>query len=871
MRFLARVCASMLTLVCALSLAQNGTPQPGMRLGDAVTPRAYDLHLTLDPERTEFEGEGSVELSLNRPARRIWINARDLSVNGIVMEVAGKDIAGVVQDGDDQVLGLAFAETLPAGDARLKFRWKGKVESLDTRGVFRQQDGGEWYLFTQFQALSARRAFPCFDEPHWKTPWRIRLTVPQKLRAFANGHQVAEEAAAPGWKTMSFAPTPALPSYLVAFAVGPFDVVDGGHAGRGKTPLRYIVPRGRGAEVAYAREATPKILELLEDYFGTPYPFSKLDSLVIPHTVGFAAMENAALITYTGIAMLGKPEDAGERFKQRFAALAAHEIAHQWFGNWVTMAWWDDLWLNESFATWLADRIVDRYAPEWYWTLRTDELRRQAIEVDRLPSTRIVRQPVASRDDLANAFDRITYNKGGAVLGTFEAWLGPERFRDGVRRYLARHPWGNATADDFFAALAVDDPRVAQAFSGFIRSPGVPLVDVALHCQGEGNEARLRQVRFLPKGLEAPRAAPWSTPFCLRSQRGAERDHTCALLEGGDGALTLSPAACPDFVLGNPMGRSYVVTRHTPEGLAKLLTEGESLDAREAISLLLDTELLVRAGELGYAEATPVWAWGAARPELPVVATAAEVLRRIPAAHIADARAFQRWVAQHFGARARAIGWASRPDEPGEAEQLRMNLVPLVAERGGDRQLQQAARRLARTWLKRRNALESAAVEPVLRTAARLGDRALFEEYLGAARRTRDRNERRQIVAAMGLFRGTAAAAFRASLRAGKLDPREGLEALENALGEDRNRSATLAWIEREFPWLNQALPHESLVRVPRWANGACTLAERETLARFWTEKSQGFRGGPRTLALALESIDACLAAGSNERGGASK
>jgi alanyl aminopeptidase len=844
----------------ALALGDDASP-PGMRLGDAVTPRAYDLHLTLDPRRTEFEGEGSIELTLHRPVRRIWINARELSVNGVVMEAGGKQISGIAQDGDDQVLGLAFAETLPAGDARLRFRWKGKVESLDTRGVFRQQEGGQWYLYTQFQALSARRAFPCFDEPHWKTPWRLRLTVPQEMRAFANSHQVAEETAAAGWKTMSFAPTPALPSYLVAFAAGPFEVIDGGFAGRGKTPLRYIVPQGRGGDVAYARATTPKILELLEEYFGTPYPFSKLDSLVIPHTVGFAAMENAALITYTGAAVLARPEGESERFKQRYAALAAHEISHQWFGNLVTMAWWDDLWLNESFATWLSDRIVDSFAPEWYWTLRTDDLRRQAIEVDRLPSTRIVRQPVASRDDLANAFDRITYNKGGAVLGTFEAWLGPERFREGVRRYLARHPWGTATADDFFAALAADDARVAQAFSGFIRNPGLPLVDLTLNC-GEGRgEVSLSQARFLPRGLEAPRLAPWSTPFCLRTQHGARAENACTLIEGVTATVPLTSGACPDWVLGNPAGRSYVVTRHRPEGLQRLLQNGAGLGAAEAISLLLDTELLVRAGALPYAEAMEVWAWGAARRELPVQAVAAEVLRRVPAAHLTDARTFRRWVDKHFGATARAIGWVPKLDEPGEAEQLRMNLVPLVAERGGDRQLQHAARRLARAWLKRRHTLAAASVEPVLRTAARQGDRALFEEYLGAARRARDRNDRRQIVSAMGLFRGPAGAAFRSSLRGGKLDPREGLEALENALGEDRNRAATLAWIEREFHWLNQTLPHESLVRVPRWANGACTSAERQILAGFWTDQSKEFRGGPRTLALALESIDACLAA----------
>ncbi len=848
-------------LTAATSLAGAPTLPQGMRLGDEVVPRAYQLHFTVDPARSEFEGEGSIDVMLHAPRQRIWINAHQLAVSGAEAEVAGRKVAASVLPGDDQVIGLSFAETLPAGPARLSMRWRASLASVDTRGAFRQKEGGAWYAYTQFQALSARRAFPCFDEPHWKTPWQIALTVREAHLGFSNAPLLRESAAQAGWKKLEFAATPALPSYLVAFAVGPFEVLDGGTAGKKQTPLRFIVPRGHGDELAYAREVTPRILDLLEDYFGTPYPFAKLDSLVIPHTVGFAAMENAALITYTSAAILARREVTSERFKQRYATLAAHEIAHQWFGNWVTMAWWDDLWLNESFATWLAERIVDQFAPEWYWPLRVDDARRQAIEVDRLPSTRKVRQPVLSRDDLANAFDRITYQKGGAVLATFEAWLGPERFRDGVRRYLARHPWGNATAEDFFAALAHDDVRVAKAFSGFIEHPGLPLIDLRSACENDVASVALQQTRFVPRGLSAPAQAPWATPLCLRWQRGEAQQSQCTLLEGAAAQLTLAGSGCAEVLLANPGGASYAVTRHAPEALRQILTTKDRLSAAEAIALLHDAELLLRSGHLPLDEALAVFAWGAARPELPVLAVAAESAQRIPPIYWGDPKREARWILQHFGASARQIGWSSKPDEPGEAEQLRMNLLPLVAERGSERTLRQEARRLARTWLKRRAGLEAAAVEPVLRSAARFGDRALFDEYLKAARRARDRNERRQIVSAMGLFPGPAGKAFRLALRTGKLDAREGLEALELALGEAANRRETLHWIEREFLWLKNALPQDILARVPRWANGACTAAERDLLARLWSPRTKEFRGAPRTLALALETIDACIAA----------
>lgn len=848
-------------LLAPHTLAQTSPLPGGMRLGDALAPRLYDLHLTVDPGENEFQGQGHIAVTIKSPMQRIWIHARQLKIKRVEAQIAGRRVSGTAQDGNDEVVGLSFAETLPAGEAKIFLHWTGRIEVLDTRGVFKQKEGGAWYVYTQFQALSARRAFPCFDEPHWKTPWHLQLTVRDEHSAFANSPPVGETPARAGWKTIRFEPTPPLPSYLVAFAVGPFEVVDGGRAGVNRTALRYIVPQGRRGEVDYAREVTPKILELLEAYFGTPYPFAKLDSVVIPQTVGFSAMENAALITYTSASLLARPEQTKERFKQRYASLAAHEIAHQWFGNLVTMAWWDDLWLNESFATWLAQRTVDQLAPEWYWPLRVDQARRQAIDVDRLPSTRFVRQPVKTRDDLANAFDRITYHKGGAVLATFEAWLGPERFREGVRRYLVKHAWGSATAEDFFAALAADDARVSQALSSFIRHPGVPEVALRRVCEAGSAAVELAQQRLVPQGLTGETAPPWITPLCLRAGYGEESFAQCTLIEGASALLRFGRPGCPDFVVANPAGRSYAVVKRSADEIQEILANGDKVSPAEAIGLLHDADLLARSGRQSWALSLRMIAWGAARSELPVQAVAAEVASRIPAAYRGDGKAFSSWIQANFGSRARAIGWMPKAEEPGEAEQLRVNLVPLVAELGRDRGLRQEARRLARTWLKRREAVDEAAVEPVLRTAARYGDKALFDEYLQAARRAQDLRDRRQIVSAMGLFPGPAGKSFRLALRTGKLEPRLALDALELALGEETNRIPTLAWIQREYRWLNQNLPQDSLARVPRWANGACTRKERDDLAAFWQPRSGELRGLARTLALALETIDGCIAA----------
>src|SRR5258706_166350 len=269
------------------------------------------------------------------------------------------------------------------------------------------------------------------------------------------------------WPGHDSGPAKPLPSYLVALAVGPFDVVEGGTAGAKRTRLRYFTPKGRGAEVRFAIESTPRLLEILEEYFGMPYPFEKLDSVSIPQTVGFGAMENPGMVTYAGRLLLATPREETLAFQRRYAAVGAHELAHMWFGDLVTLAWWDDIWLNEAFASWMGDKAAATFRPEWDRGNSVGWLRRAALELDRLASARRVRNPVVEKNDLFGAFDAITYNKGAAVLSMFEARFTPERFRQGVRSFLKRHAWGTATSAAFFRALGQSAGRSREALEVF--------------------------------------------------------------------------------------------------------------------------------------------------------------------------------------------------------------------------------------------------------------------------------------------------------------------------------------------------------------------------------------------------------------------
>ena len=290
--------------------------------------------------------------------------------------------------------------------------------------------------------------------------------------------------------------------------------------GRGAVPTRIVVPRGRGEDTKFAAAAYPELYALLESWFGIPYPFDKLDHAAIPLTVNFA-MENAGLITYGVAGLLAKPGDDTPRFRRGAANVGAHEIAHQWFGNLVTTAWWDDIWLNEAFATWIAEKIVDQWKPAYDRGAARIEARAKAIDADTLGSARQIREPVKSRGDIFRAFDAITYEKGATVIGMFEGWLGEEPFRRGVQRYLESRRYGSATAQDFLESLAAASGRpVTPAFDTFLNQNGVPQVDVRLQCGAGGAKVVLTQHRLVPLGSGSTDPRRWQIPVCMHYRQG---------------------------------------------------------------------------------------------------------------------------------------------------------------------------------------------------------------------------------------------------------------------------------------------------------------------------------------------------------------
>ncbi len=719
---------------------------PVFRLGDGATPLNYVVRLVIDPARDDFEGEVAIDLKVNRATKTLWLNAAQITVQSAVLKLKDRALAlSPVVAGED-FIGFNASEPIPAGEARMLIRYRGKIDPLATSGIFKQQEGGAWYVFTQFGELSARNAFPCFDEPGWKTPWQITLDVPESNIGVSNAPQIAEAPLGNGMKRLTFARTQPLSSYLLAFAVGPFDVVDGGVAGKNKIALRYFAPKGRGAEMRYAGEITPKLVDILEDYFGTPYPFEKLDSVSIPQTVNFAAMENAGMITYASSILMAKSPAETPAFRRNYASIAAHEIAHQWFGNLVTVQWWNDVWLNEAFATWMADKVVYQFDPSWDDGYARASARARAVALDRLASTRRVANAVDNKGDVDAAFDTITYEKGGQVLEMFELALTREKFRDGVRRYLARHAHGNATSRDFMAALAEaagPDSALATHFRGFIEQPGIPLIDVSLQCKGAPT-LKLAQQRLRPVGSKADGRESWNTPACFHYSLGGKLHGTCIDVANGPSSAPLPHInTCPDWLLANAGGIGYYVARYDEQLLLRLSQHAVRLPAPDAIALLGDSALMTESGLLPVATALTLAERHIAHASPVVKHAAAKLIKSLRREWLTtpEQRRMQQIMKNLFVPQARKIGWHEKSGEPDSVKLLRPALLALAANQGDDAALRREANALARRWLVRPDDVSAGLAAAILSTAAAVADRAFFDMLEQEALATADRGE----------------------------------------------------------------------------------------------------------------------------------
>jgi cytosol alanyl aminopeptidase len=875
------------------------TVDPAGRLLDAVQPVAYGLELDVAPESKEFRGHVRIDLDISRAVDSILLHDKGLELTEVRLTPANAapiTPAAARAIGESGLIALDLPAPIGPGAARLDIDFTGAFNP-HLRGLYGVQAAGRAYAFTQFEPTYARQAFPCFDEPRFKTPFELTLRVPQGLTAIANTRVTRQTELEGGRTELTFARTEKLPTYLVAFAVGPLDVVDAPPIAPSSVrstplPLRGVAVRGRGPELAFALQETPPLLDSLERYFGVAYPYDKLDLIAVPDFAA-GAMENAGAITFRDTLLLLNYK-APEQQRRRSVSVNAHELAHQWFGNLVTMPWWDDIWLNEGFATWLAGRVVQEVHPEYHAEITRVEQLERAFDTDAKASARQVRQPIESDHDIRNAFDAITYTKGSALLGMFERYLGADAFRSGLRLYLERHRFGNGTSRDLLAALEESSgKKVAAAFSSFLDQPGVPSVRSELHCEpGAAPRVHLSQRRYVPLGSRVSAGdALWQVPVCLRYALPAEAGKAespgpaasgerCLMLDSAEADVELETSTCPRWVFPNARAAGYYRWSVGDAEQAALLEAGfDELDTGERLSLLFNTEAAAYAGQRSFEQLMTVTLALGREPEREAIQAALDVLAYVRDALLDEAElpAYRRLVRELVAARQKKLGLFSAPREDGDAKLLRPTLVSALAFEARDASLRQELAKLGRAQLgmvtdKRSMRLSSELYEAALSVAVQEGGGPVIEQVSTAIANSNDGMERNRLLGALGsnlnpeLTPVVLEVALSPNLRTN--------ERLTTVLGQIRlreTREVAYAWVEGHFDALIERVGEEIGAQLTAVAGAFCTPAQAERARAFFAPRVDALTGGPRLLRLNLESSELCAAFAAAQRDSARK
>lgn len=825
------------------------------RLPTTVRPQSAELRFDLDPRRKDFRGEVRYALTLDRATDAIELHAAELTLSRVVARANGRSFPARIELLPDRELArLRFTSRLPRGSIRLELTFRGRVRR-DLRGLYRSSDAAQPWLATQLCPTDARRLFPAFDEPGIKLRYRIAATIPADATVVSNAPVEFEEATAPGRRTVHFEPTPPLSAYLVALAVGPFEASPVLHAGA--TPIRVYTLPGQQGLASFAREVAAESLARLERWFEMPHPYPKLDLLALPD-FAFGAMENAGAVFFRDSVLLLDAGRASAAECFRSAETIAHELSHMWFGNLVTMAWWNDLWLNESFATWMAYEILDHWQDDWRVWQAFAARREESLELDALSTSHPIAPPITSADQAQENFDAITYGKGAAVLRMLERYLGSEVFREGVQLYLRRHREGVATAADLWSALAeVSDLPIEKILAPWTRQAGFPLVRVERTNEDGRDVISLRQEPFAANGSAArSKAQParrWPIPWVGRVGRGAD-GNARAVRHLFSKAKDRAPGqgAALTWIYGNAGEAGFFRVLHGGSEFEDLVNESASLSPLERIGLVGHQWALARAGRAPLSALLDLVA-GLGDEEDPDVLGAVErvltrILQRSAVAAGGDVEARLRaWIEVYFGGPIDELGTNARDGDETIVRERRARLVGIVGGLGRAASIRaDAARRVARA-LAGGEALAPELADAMIRVAASAGDDALQTAMLGAVRAAETPQARRRWLLALAELPGARSLATTLEVAQDpSIAPGVDRAALWQALLA-RPASAEPAWHALVHRWakLEKEWPPILLARVAAGTSAALPASMAREVADFF--RSHPLAAGSRT------------------------
>ena len=845
-----------LTFSIFLFLSVAAIDLHAQRLPTTIVPSHYKLVLDPDIAGQKFTGEETITVQVQQATSEIVLNSLGLDISLAEATAANKTLpAKVTYDQPNEMVRLAFATSMPRGIVALHLKFSGKL-TTGLRGLYLSKSARRQYAVTQFEGTYARMMFPGFDEPAFKATFDLSVIADKGDTAISNGRIVKDDPLPSSTRhRITFSTSPRMSTYLVALAIGDWQCLERTVDG---TPIRVCAEPDKKQYGQFALEAAAQSVHFYNQWYGIKYPFEKLDMLAIPD-YEWGGMENTASIFYRDTALLMDEKTASVFSKRGHATVVAHEIAHQWFGDLVTAAWWDDIWLNEGFATWMERKPIRAWHPEWH--LEEDEAAtaQGIIGQDSLTAARAIHGDPRTSAEIKEMFDGITYEKGGAVLGMLESYVGPEVFRSGVNAYLKAHANGNATSADFWQAMAkVSGKPVDKIMPTFVMQPGVPLVTVEGSCSSGKQALDVSQQRFLlsQSSEGATQEQVWSIPICTKAASSGE---SCYLVEKPSARFTAD--ICPAWLMANRDAKGYyrVFYKDSAELMRTAAAAEKDLAVPERIAFVEDLWAMVRAGKEPVGIFLNVARTLRTEHNRLVVEFTADHMDRIGRALVPEQsqKEYRDLVREQFAPLAKEVGWNAKANDNDEQKALRASLLGILGG-AGDPEAVAAAQKMAQAYIKDPDSVEGTIIGPALAVAAENGNAALYDQFAQAMANARKTEDYYHFLFALTSFRQPELAKKTLALiDQGKIRQQDYVRIFPALLAESPAREIAWDYLKAHWDELAEKVTSFGGSGAVSALGGFCSMEKRDEIKQFFA--THRAPGAERALQQSLERIATCV------------
>jgi alanyl aminopeptidase len=836
--FRARFWLSLICLVSTATLAQESN----YRLSDNVTPIFQQIELKIDPDSPTFSGETTITINVNNATDIIEFYQLELTILKAELIDGKQTLPLVVTSHDYDIQHAKASQTLTPKQYQLHIVFTGKVNTTSD-GMYLSTFEGNNYIYTQFEDMHARRAFPSFDEPGFKIPFQLTIAAPEKHTVVSNT-MVKSRSVNDGWQTVEFNRTKPMPSYIVAYAVGEFDSAEIPGL---NVPGKIYTPKGQAGRTKFAAKHTAEILGKLESYFGSPYPFEKLDFIAVPNFT-HGAMENAGLVTYRSSLLL--LDDEPRLTEQRGPLnVIAHELAHMWYGNLVTMAWWDDLWLNEAFASWMASKVMMDLYPEQ--NFQAALVQESAFGADASPTVKPVKKLVKSQTDVMDGLG-LNYSKGESILKLIESLVGEKAFQKGVQTYMKNNAWGNAQADDLWAVLSsVADFDVPALMKTYLEQPAYPLVEFT-------NSGNIEQRRFHLLGANVA-AQTWTVPLAISYKKQGKIKRTQLFLK--DKTAVLAELAEADWIFPNDNAMGYMRWKIPAKQLSALLIDIDTLNARERKNVLYNTDALFAAGEIELSQYMQVLDVLSTDKDPIVASSVVASLNELNYLVDKDNEVlFGQFVNHKLIDWFTQLGVNEEDTDSTDLSRLRTSVYGILARYSNEPKVNEVSLTLAQQFLADPSSVPRSIAAVALRNAVRNGDNSWFDKLKAAYIEHTDANIRGTLRAAMVFQQSENVVKTLDFSLTDTVSPANVISFVARADGGLDNHDVLYVWLKNNFATLVKKMPAFHVARLPEYASTSCSQHDIDLSSQFYAERKDTIDGMARSFDISQADSQQCLA-----------